>query len=63
MIILSIDVGIKNMAYCIFDVQSNESYCIKDWDIINLLKIPNRCSWANKKKKCPIHSAELNPLR
>ena len=35
MLILSIDVGIKNLAVCISDISGNEQ-CIKFWDIINL---------------------------
>lgn len=33
--IASIDVGIKNLAICIFDI-SNNSYIISDWKVINL---------------------------
>ena len=33
--ILSIDVGMKNLAYCILKVDNNE-YKIIDWDVINL---------------------------
>ena len=36
--IISFDVGIKNMAYCILDCSSNTSVPnIIDWDIVNLL--------------------------
>ena len=37
MIIISIDVGIKNLAYCI--LQLNEKIEILDWNIINLTNI------------------------
>ena len=33
--VLSIDVGIKNLACCLFDV-SNNSYVIESWKIIDL---------------------------
>ena len=33
--VLSIDVGMKNLAYCILKVKDN-TYDITDWDIINL---------------------------
>ena len=33
--VLSIDVGMKNLAYCILKVENNE-YKIIDWDVINL---------------------------
>ena len=41
MIILSIDVGMKNLAYCLFESINND-YKILKWDIINL---------CNEKKK------------
>jgi len=34
--ILSIDVGIKNLAFCLFEKNVNENFKIKKWDIINL---------------------------
>ena len=33
--LISIDVGIKNLACCIFDI-SNNNYTITSWDIIDL---------------------------
>lgn len=35
---LSIDVGIKNLAYCILD----ESYSIHEWDVISLADVPTK---------------------
>jgi hypothetical protein len=36
-LVLSIDVGIKNLAYCLFEKSSGSSYfIIKKWDIVNL---------------------------
>ena len=35
--ILSIDVGIKNLAFCILESYENK-YVIKEWDVINLCK-------------------------
>jgi Mitochondrial resolvase Ydc2 / RNA splicing MRS1 len=52
--IISFDVGIKNMAYCIFDI-SGETMFIQDWNTLNLLetaptnKTCNQCL-ANKKR-------------
>ena len=41
--IISFDVGIKNMAYCIFQVKNNELF-IQDWNILNFVKSPeNDC--------------------
>ena len=34
--ILSIDVGMKNMAYCLLDYKDDGVYTIADWDIIDL---------------------------
>ena len=34
--ILSIDVGMKNLAYCLIDYKDGEQYSIIDWDIIDL---------------------------
>ena len=48
--ILSFDVGIKNLAYCLID---NKDYTIEDWGIINISVDPV-CSHCNKQngKKC-----------
>ena len=34
--ILSIDVGIKNLALCLLDIENKETFCIKKWNVINL---------------------------
>ena len=34
--ILSIDVGMKNLAYCLMDVKENKDYGILDWNVVNL---------------------------
>ena len=34
--ILSIDVGMKNMAYCLINFEKGETYSIVKWDIIDL---------------------------
>ena len=49
--LLSIDVGIKNLAYCLFDFNLvTREYTILLWDVINLCgKVPN-CSTAGCKK-------------
>lgn len=33
--LLSIDVGMKNLAYCLFEVNTKEDYKIIDWDVVN----------------------------
>ena len=52
MIILSIDVGLKNLAYCLFFIENKTKYCIKMWDTINLCNDePMQCCAAIK--QCP----------
>ena len=51
--LISFDVGIKNMAYCIFDFNGNE-LIVQDWNILNLLensKTQELCSFEIKSKK------------
>jgi len=33
--LLSIDIGIKNLAFCLFEIENN-SYSVKKWDIVNI---------------------------
>ena len=53
--IISIDVGIKNLAYCIIE-KDNDSFKILSWDVINILddKLNNqlKCSNYTRKKIC-----------
>ena len=51
--VLSIDVGIKNLAYCLLEVE-NDTYIIQKWDVINLCKSKIAICKENKKngKKC-----------
>lgn len=44
--IISFDIGIKNLAYCILK-QDGDSYDIHDWDIITLINDDEKCN-ANK---------------
>ena len=51
MLILSIDVGIKNLATCISDISGNENI-IKYWDIVNLCnEVSHSCCECNKEAK------------
>ena len=46
--ILSFDIGIKNLAYCVLKYnQEIKSYDIHDWDVITLIKENDKCN-ANK---------------
>lgn len=49
--ILSIDVGIKNLAYCLFDVFDKE-FIIKDWNIVNLCGEKHKCNCKIKNEIC-----------
>ena len=35
--IISFDVGIKNMAYCILSIEDGNQLIIEDWNILNLM--------------------------
>lgn len=48
--IISFDVGIKNLAYCIFDVSDEKKYTILDWGILDLINKPIFHCGAKKKK-------------
>ena len=52
--VLSFDVGIKNLAYCLFDIKEKNDYCIKDWGILNLCnEVKHECCGKHKNgKKC-----------
>jgi len=56
--VISFDVGIKNMAYCIFDIKENLPLKIIDWKTVNLMNEEDSikpeaiiCSCSNKPKK------------
>ena len=34
--VLSIDVGIKNLALCLFNIESKDKYNLLDWNVVNL---------------------------
>ena len=54
--IISIDVGIKNLAYCLFYVLPDKSYEINQWGVLNLCRPIPTCS--NKTKKICKKSAK-----
>jgi len=65
--IISYDVGIKNLAYCICD----EKMTIIKWDIIDLLNVNNKCSFCDnnadllfyKYKLCKDHKKKVDELK
>jgi hypothetical protein len=52
--ILSIDVGMKHLAFCLFNIENKEKYTIDKWDVINLCKSTHekKCMGKTKKGKC-----------
>ena len=52
MLILSIDVGIKNLAYCILETNHNETFSIIKWDVINLCQEVPVCGAIVKNSIC-----------
>jgi hypothetical protein len=65
--LISDDVGIKNLAYCIVD----EKMTIIQWDVIDLLNINNKCSFCDnnadllfyKYKLCKEHKKKVEELK
>ena len=52
--ILSIDVGMKNLAYCYMNVNTDKSFTVEKWEVVNLcLDEPHKCCGiiSNKKVK------------
>ena len=50
--ILSIDVGIKNLALCLLEINENKEYKIIDWQVINLCGEKQICNQITKKGPC-----------
>ena len=49
--ILSFDVGLKNLAYCLFDIDLDHKYLIEQWNIIDLCnEESHKCQSKTKKK-------------
>jgi hypothetical protein len=48
--ILSFDIGIKNMAYCLLETTFNKRVNILEWNLMDISKIP-KCSLCNKSSK------------
>ena len=51
--IISIDVGIKNLAFCLFSLNEDKTYEIKNWGVVDLsqkTEIQRKCNCFNEKK-------------
>jgi hypothetical protein len=58
--IISIDVGIKNLAYCLFSFSEDKSFKVEKWGVIDLsqkTEIQRKCTCFNEKKP-----TKKNPL-
>ena len=61
---LSIDVGIKNLSFCLFDVNEQKEYIIEKWDNINIAEQETCSSCCNCGKKARfIHDNKLYCLK
>ena len=61
MTLISIDVGIKNLAYCVFDASNS----VIDWNVVNLMnrEIPvDKCTCLNKKNAICGKNAKYSKL-
>lgn len=50
--VLSIDIGIKHLAFCLFNIKSKTEYCIDKWDIINLCNEKKKICEGTTEKSC-----------
>jgi hypothetical protein len=50
--VLSIDVGIKNLAYCLLEACDDKTFNILQWDVLNLCGDEPRCQCKAKKGIC-----------
>jgi hypothetical protein len=41
--IISFDVGMKNLAFCLFDINDSNNYSILKWDVLNLCDETDKC--------------------
>ena len=48
--IISIDVGIKNLAYCLLESCDDKTFNILQWDVLNLCGEEPKCQCDTKKK-------------
>jgi len=68
--LLSIDIGIKNLAFIIIETNEHNDFKIIKWDVLNLCEKNNNCSHPNCKNKpvfvkndsyfCKIHAKKTN---
>jgi hypothetical protein len=63
--LISFDIGIKNMAYCIFCIDASNNLSISDWNVLNLMDIEQpepKCSCKNipKSKKAAATNCNSN---
>ena len=51
--LLSIDVGMKNLAFCLFDVTNSKNFIINKWDVVDICQEKkHKCCFSEKGKDC-----------
>ena len=51
--ILSIDVGMKNLAFCLFDVTNSKNFVVTKWDVVDICQETKyKCCHTDKGIKC-----------
>jgi hypothetical protein len=51
--LLSIDVGMKNLAFCLFDVTNSKNFLVTKWDVVDICQEKKyKCSHNEKGKDC-----------
>ena len=51
--LLSIDVGMKNLAFCLFNVTNSKNFLVTKWDVVDICEEKKRfCSHVEKDVKC-----------
>lgn len=49
--VISIDIGIKNFAYCLLETGPDQTFTILQWEVVNLCGEPPECCYMIEKKK------------
>jgi len=51
--LLSIDVGMKNLAFCLFDVTNSKNFLVTKWDVVDICQEKKyKCCYIEKGKEC-----------
>ena len=61
--LLSFDVGIKNLAYCLFEINDDKKFTILKWGIIDLLNRPVYTCCTKQRKKTSYYMWKVSILQ